>query len=44
MFGFRNLTGLSFVGKMGNFGVEFVAGVIEEVTFNITTSTAANAG
>ena len=43
MFGYRNFTGLSFVGKVGKFGVEFAAGIVEEVTFNITGSAAAHA-
>lgn len=45
MFGFRNLnfTGLSFVGKVGKFGLEFSAGIVEEVTFNITSAGAAHA-
>lgn len=43
MFGFRNFTGFSFVGKVGKFGLEFTAGIVEEVTFNITNSAAAHA-
>jgi len=43
MFGFKNLTGFSFVGKIGKFGMEFTAGMIEEITFNITSAGAANA-
>ena len=43
MFGFRNFTGFSFVGKIGKFGVEFAAGAVEEITLNITSSAAANA-
>ena len=43
MFGFRNFTGVSFVGKVGKFAFEFSAGIIEEVTLNITSSAAANA-
>lgn len=43
MFGFRNFTGISFVGKVGKFSIEFAAGVIEEVSFNITASGVANA-
>ena len=43
MFGFRNFTGISFVGKLGKFGLEFTAGILEEVTFNITGSAAAHA-
>ena len=43
MFGFRNFTGYSFVAKIGKFEVEFTAGVLEEVTFNVTGSIAANA-
>ena len=43
MFGFKNFTGVSFVRRVGNFAVEFTAGVIEEVTFNLTSAAAANA-
>jgi hypothetical protein len=43
MFGFKNFTGFSFVGKFGKYSMEFAAGVIEEVTFNITASGVANA-
>jgi hypothetical protein len=43
MFGFRNFTGFGFVGKIGKFGVEFTAGVIEKITLNITASAASNA-
>ena len=43
MFGFRNFTGFSFVGKIGKLGLEFTAGIVEEVTFNITGSAVANA-
>ena len=43
MFGLRNFTGWTFVGKIGKLSIEFTAGVIEEVTFNITASSAANA-
>jgi hypothetical protein len=43
MFGFRNFTGFSFVGKIGEVGLEFTAGIIEEVTFNSTSSAAAHA-
>ncbi|MEX1383466.1 hypothetical protein [Lutibacter sp.] len=43
MFGLRNFTGFSFVGKIGKVGFEFTAGIIDEVTFNITGSAAAHA-
>lgn len=43
MFGFRNFTGFSFVGKVGQLGLEFSAGLVEEITFNLTTSAAAHA-
>ena len=43
MFGFRNFTGFSFVGKIGKVGLEFTAGIVEEVAFNITGSAAAHA-
>ena len=43
MFGFRNFTGFSFVEKIGKVGLEFTAGIVEEVTFNITASAAAHA-
>ena len=36
-------TGLSFVGKVGKLGLEFSLGIVEEVTFNITSSAVANA-
>ena len=39
----RNFTGFSFVGKAGNLVFEFSAGIVEEVTFNITTGAIANA-
>ena len=42
MFGFRNFTGVSFVGRVGRIAVEFTAGVVEEVIFNITSSAVAN--
>ena len=42
MFGFRNFTGYTFVGKVGRVAFEFTAGVVEEVTFNITSSALAN--
>lgn len=41
MFGFKNFTGISFVGKVGQFGVEFAAEIVEEVTFNVTAANAA---
>lgn len=43
MFGFKNFTGFSFVGKIGKYGFEFTAGMVEEVTLNITGSAAAHA-
>ena len=43
MFGFQNFTGLSFVKKVGKFSLEFSAGIIEEITFNVTGSAAAHA-
>jgi hypothetical protein len=43
MFGFKNFTGFAFVGKIGEFGLEFTAGIVEEVTLNITGSAAAHA-
>lgn len=43
MFGFRNFTGAAFISKIGNFSIEFAFGVLEEVSLNITGSTAANA-
>lgn len=43
MFGFRNFTGFSFVGRVGKGVFEFSAGIVEEVTFNITGSAVANA-
>ena len=43
MFGVRNFTGFAFVGKIGNASIEFTAGIVEEVAFNITGSDAAHA-
>jgi hypothetical protein len=43
MFGYKNFTGFSFIGKIGKFSVEFSAGVVEEVVLNITTGVAVNA-
>lgn len=43
MFGFRNFTGFSFVGKVWKIFVEFSAGIVEEITFNVTSAAAANA-
>ena len=43
MFGFRNFIGFGIARKIGNFSLEFTAGLIEEVTFNVTSSVAANA-
>lgn len=40
MFGFRNFTGLSFIGKVGKVGVEFAAGFLEEMTLNVTAANA----
>lgn len=42
MFTFKNFTGISFVGKVSNFVIEFTAGMVEEITFNITTLAPAN--
>lgn len=42
MFGFRNFTGIAFVGKVGKFGLEVTVGFVEEITFNITTAAAAH--
>ncbi len=36
MFGVRNFTGLSFVGKIQNFTLTFTVGFVEEVTNNFT--------
>ena len=43
MFGLRNFTGFAFMAKVRNGTIEFAAGIIEEVTFNITGSAAAHA-
>jgi hypothetical protein len=43
MFGSRNFTAFSFVGKIEKLVVEFTVWVIEEITFNITASAVANA-
>ena len=40
MFRFRNFTRFSFVGKIRKVGLEFTAGIVEEVTFNVTGSAA----
>lgn len=41
MFAFKNLT-VSFVAKVGRFGIEFTTGVFDELALNVTGS-AANA-
>ena len=41
MFGLRNFTGFAFLAKVGNGTIEFAAGIVEEVTFNITVANAA---
>ena len=45
MFGITNktLSGFSFITKLGKFSFEFTAGIVEEVTFNVTGAAAANA-
>ena len=43
MFGSRNFTSFSFIGKIGIRGFEFTVGIIEEVSFNITQAAAAHA-
>jgi hypothetical protein len=43
MFGLKNFTGFTFVAKLGNSSWAFAAGMVEEVTFNITAAGAANA-
>ena len=45
MFGVKNsnFTGFSFIAKLGTVGFEFTAGLIEEVTLNVTSSVAAHA-
>ena len=43
MFGFKNFTGFSFIGKVGKLDLEFTAGIVNEITFNITGSAAAHA-
>lgn len=43
IFGFQNFTGFAFVGRIGNIASEFTFGVVEEITFNITGASAANA-
>ena len=42
MFGLTNKT-FTFLGRIGTFTFEFTAGVLEEVTLNVTGSAAANA-
>jgi len=43
MFGVLNVTKISFVGKVGEIGLEFTLGLLEEVTFNFTAVANANA-
>ena len=43
MFALRNFYGWSFISKVGNYSIEFAAGVVEEITFNITSPTSRNA-
>ena len=45
MFGFKNVnfTGLAFIAKIGKVGIEFSAGVVEEITFNVTNTASAHA-
>ena len=43
MFGYRNETSRTFLGRFGNFTVSFVMGVVEEVSSNITNIAHANA-
>ena len=43
MFGLRNFSGWTFIAKLGNYSIEFAAGVVEEITFNITAPTPVNA-
>jgi hypothetical protein len=43
MFGFRHFTGFSFVAKVGTHAIEFTAGIVEEVTFNLTNSAVSHA-
>ena len=43
MFGSRNFTAFSFLGKIVKVSFEFIVKIVEEVTLNITSSAAANA-
>ena len=43
MFGSRNFTGITFLAKMANGMIEFSAGLVEEVIFNVTPAGPANA-
>lgn len=45
MFGITNRTfiGFSFITKISKTGLEFAAGIVEEVTFNVTGAAAAHA-
>ena len=42
MFGSRNFTGFSFVRKVGKVPVEFLARIVDELAFNITSVAVAN--
>ena len=42
MFGLRNFTGVSFVKKIGKWAFEFSAGLVEEITWNVTRPVAVN--
>ena len=44
MFGItnKNFTGFSFIAKIGKTSFEFAAGIVEEVTLNVTGAAAAN--
>lgn len=41
-FGMKNFTGLAFVGRIGNFTVDFAAELFEEVSYIITDVGAVN--
>jgi hypothetical protein len=43
VFGLKNFTGCAFMTKMGNCSFDFVIGIVEEVTLNVTAAGAANA-
>ena len=43
MFAIKNFTGIAFFTRIGRHSVEFAAGMVEEITLNVTVAGAANA-